>query len=337
MNFHDSFCRGVLSDVPTFLELARYLTTRDAELDAIFNLLDKNSFRRVPGDFSDTEKTGYADLVFTAEVLPEFVADKVKPVEVCVGFLVEHKSARDDDVLEQLRKYHYYLMESKLKANAEKGIPSVAIILYNGKDNWNPLKKLKAYPRELQRYLLPFKCILLNVKDISDPELDGFGARLAAFICAMKYIWNPEGSRGTFKKVLERVRKDLPESDALDLLLQMDVYLKGWLKVNFMEAFKMDFVRPNYKTVGDALREQEEAAKKAAHERGERIGRAEGERIGRAEGERIGRAEGERIGRAEGVKDTARRMLAKNRPLAEIAEFTGLSEEQVKELSASKS
>lgn len=166
MNSHDSFCRGLLSDVPTFLELARFLTTRDAELDAIFNLL-----------------------------------------------------------------------ESKLKANAEKGIPSVAIILYNGKDNWNPLKRLKAYPRELQRYLLPFKCILLNVKDISDPELDGFGARLAAFICAMKYIWNPEGSRDTFKKILERVRNDLPDSEALDLLLQMDVYLKGWLKVNSFYVF----------------------------------------------------------------------------------------------------
>ena len=171
------------------------------------------------------------------------------------------------------------------------------------------------------------------MKDISDQELDGFGARLAAFICAMKYIWNPEGSRDTFRKVLERVRNDLPESNALDLLLQMDVYLKGWLKVNFMEAFKMDFVRPNYKTVGDALREQEEAAKKAAREKGERIGREEGERIGRVEGEKIGREEGSK----QQAEDTARRMLAKNKPLTEIVEFTGLSEEQVKKLAASMS
>ena len=103
----------------------------------------------------------------------------------------------------------------------------------------------------------------------------------------------------------------------------------------------MDFVRPNYKTVGDALREQEEAAKKAAREKGERIGREEGERIGRVEGEKIGRVEGEKIGRVEGSKqqaeNTARRMLAKNRPLTEIVEFTGLSEEQVKKLAASKS
>ena len=72
--------------MPTFLEFVRYLTTKDAELDAIFNLLDKESFQRVPGDFSNTEKTGYADLVFTADVLPEFLTDKAKPVQVCVGF-----------------------------------------------------------------------------------------------------------------------------------------------------------------------------------------------------------------------------------------------------------
>lgn len=87
----------------------------------------------------------------------------------------------------------------------------------------------------------------------------------------------------------------------------------------------MDFVRPNYKTVGDALREQEEAAKKAARERGERIGRVEGEKIGRVEGSK------------QQAEDTARRMLAKNKPLTKIVEFTGLSEEQVKKLAASKS
>ena len=345
---HDSFCRGVLSDVPTFLELLRYLTTRDVELNEIFKLLDESTFKRVPGDYSNTENTGYADLVFTAEVLQKFLTSKAKPVQVCVGFLVEHKSACDEGVMDQLCRYHYYLMENHLKANAKNGIPSVAIILYNGKDDWDPLKKLFVYPKELQRYLLPFKCILLNVKEISDETLDVFGARLAAFICAMKYIWNPEGSRKIFEKVLERIRQELPKSEALDMLLQMDVYLKGWLKSNFMEAFKMDFVRPNYKTVGDVLREEEEAAKKAAREEGARIGweegqkigREEGQKIGREEGEKIGREEGQRIGRAEGEKagakyqaeKTARRMLAKNRPMDEIAEFSGLTEEQVRAL-----
>lgn len=287
---HDSFCRGVLSDVPTFLELLHYLTTRDEELKDIFKLLDERSFKRMPSDYSNTEKTGYADLAFSAEVLQEFLTDKAMPVQICVGFLVEHKSARDDGVMDQLRRYHYYLMENQLKANAEKGIPSIAIILYNGKDDWDPLKKLQAYPKELQRYLLPFKCMLLNVKEISDETLCGFGARLSAFICSMKYIRNPESSRENFKNILDRVRTELPETEALDLLHQMDVYLGGWLENNFTEVFKMDFVRPNYKTVGDQIFEE---------------------------------------GEKHQAEETARRMLAKNRPMNEITEFTGLTEEQV--------
>ena len=73
-------------------------------------------------------------------------------------------------------------------------------------------------------------------------------------------------------------------------------------------TFQKDFARPNYKTVGDALREQEEAAKKAAREEGSK----------------------------QQVENMARRMLAMNKPLTEISEFNGLSEEQVKALTAEK-
>lgn len=55
----------------------------------------------------------------------------------------------------------------------------------------------------------------------------------------------------------------------------------------------MDFVRPNYKTVGDAI--YEEGEKRRAEE-------------------------------------TARRMLAKNKPIEEIIEFTDLSKEEVEAL-----
>ena len=303
---HDPFCRGVLSDVPTFLELVRYLVTVDAELNGIYNLLDQASFRRVPGDFSDTETTGYADLAFLADVKPEFL-ESAKPVQVCIGFLVEHKSTRDDGVLEQLRKYNFHLMVQQLKENAYKGLPSIAIIIYNGKENWNPLKNLYANcPKELQRLLLPFKCIMLDVGDISDEQLDDFNARLAAFIAALKYVRSPDENKIVFDKIMKRVQKEIPKVEALDLLLQMNVYLQGWLKENYKEAFDMDFIRPNYRTVGDVLREEAEAAKEAAREAGVQ----------------------------HQAEETARKMLAKNKPMEEIVEFSGLTEEQVRELQA---
>lgn len=77
---HDPFCRGILSDVPTFIELVRYLAKVDSELENILNLLDFATFKRVPGDFSDTETHGYADLVFFANVKDELLGTPAKPI-----------------------------------------------------------------------------------------------------------------------------------------------------------------------------------------------------------------------------------------------------------------
>ena len=65
--------------------------------------------------------------------------------------------------------------------------------------------------------------------------------------------------------------------------------------------------------------------------------RAEGKAEGLAEGKAEGRAEGITEGRAEGIteganskaREMAAKMLAKNKPVDEIAEFTGLAESEI--------
>ena len=57
-------------------------------------------------------------------------------------------------------------------------------------------------------------------------------------------------------------------------------------------------------------------------------GRAEG----RAEGIEQGRAEGIEQGRAEGIMASARKMKAKGYALADIADITGLSAEEIEKL-----
>lgn len=255
---HDSFCRDVLSDVDMFLEFMDYLASKNADLQTIVNLLDMETLERIPGDFSDTANTGYADLAFRAKVKPEYLLSE-KPVQVCVGFLLEHKSQKDNDVLEQLRKYHYHLMVEKLKVNAGKGIPSIAIILYNGVEKWNPLDKYDRYPKVLRDIVLPFKCVFVDVDDMDDETcLKKFSPRLGTFVIALKYARELESHRDIFKMALERID---PEKD-LDLVASIDVYLRRWISKNFKEVFKMDFVRPPYKTIEDDDREQREALEK---------------------------------------------------------------------------
>ncbi|WP_159433334.1 Rpn family recombination-promoting nuclease/putative transposase [Fibrobacter sp. UWEL] len=263
---HDSFCRDGLADVSTFLEFVEYLASQNADLLAIINLLDLSTLERIPADFSDTANTGYADLAFRAKVKKEYL--RGGPVQVCVGFLVEHKSYMDDEVLEQLRKYHYHLMVEKLKENAVKGIPSVAIILYNGKDDWNPLEKLDDYPDVLRDIVLPFKGVFVDVDDVPDETcIEKFSPRLGAFIVALKYSRDPEAHKDVFKKVLDRIGTPKKVDGTLDLVASIDVYLNGWLSKTFEEELKMDFVRPPYETIADAQRKRQEALEKKLAEK----------------------------------------------------------------------
>ncbi len=261
---HDSFCRDVLSDIPTFLEFLQYLATQNAELGKIYNLLDIKTFIRIPGDYSDTATTGYADLAFAAKIRDE-ILEKYKrqpqniantPFEVNVGFLLEHKSTPDNNVMKQMIRYHYHLMYKRMQKNFRNGIPSIAIILYNGKDKWNPLKDITRIPPELRPLSLPFKCLMLDVKDIPDETCEKFSVRLAAFISALKYVRNPEQNREFFKRIIKRIHKELPQIGRLDLLHSLDVYLDGWVSTNFKEVFEMDFVRPPYKTIRDSYIEE---------------------------------------------------------------------------------
>ena len=47
----------------------------------------------------------------------------------------------------------------------------MAIIFYNGKANWNPLKELdQGYPDYFHGSALPFRCAFVNMADIPDSD-----------------------------------------------------------------------------------------------------------------------------------------------------------------------
>lgn len=102
-------------------------------------------------------------------------------------------------------------------------------------------------------------------------------------------------NRASFSHIVDRVHTELPKEEALDILRQMDVYLNGWVFQNFMEAFKMDFIRPNYRTVGDVRFDE---------------------------------------GVESHAVETARKMLAENEPLKKIVLYSGLTEDRVHEIQA---
>ncbi|MCQ2049827.1 MAG: Rpn family recombination-promoting nuclease/putative transposase [Candidatus Saccharibacteria bacterium] len=281
---HDPFCRDVLSDVSTFLEFVEYLTSRDEDLKSIVDLLDKNSFLGI----SD-------DLVFLAKVKKEFLPNENESGRLSVGFLLEHKSCRDDKAIEQILRYQHHLVEENRMIGIDKDLPLVAMIVYNGVESWNPLEEMYSiYPKIMHDYLLPFKCVFLDVSTVPDDKcLNEFTPRLGAFIGALKYARNPENHSDFLAHVVKRIKTSLTGNESLDLLTSMDVYFRYWISENFKEAFNMDFVRPPYKTIHDA--EVEEAVDKQAVQ-------------------------------------TALKMLSDNEPLDKIVRYSGLSEERIRSL-----
>ncbi len=129
-------------------------------------------------------------------------------------------------------------------------------------------------------------------------------------------------------------------------------YVKDLQKSALLCNFDIDFLVTEAKAMSDRIYELEIERKEArAEARAEALvegrieghaegraeglveGRAEGRVEGRAEGRVEGRAEGRVEGRAEGLlkaaQNMARKMLAKNKPITEIAEFTELSESEI--------
>ena len=70
----------------------------------------------------------------------------------------------------------------------------------------------------------------------------------------------------------------------------------------------------------------------SAKEEGKQIGLQKGKEIGLQKGEQIGLQKGEQIGLQKGKREMAKRMLKANIDINQIAQFSGLSVEEIKSL-----
>ena len=104
---------------------------------------------------------------------------------------------------------------------------------------------------------------------------------------------------------------------------------------NWSEAFTEEYrkEKPDWSQYSEAFAEEREAGVIQGREEGMNFGRLEGMNLGRAEGFQKGidhgKAEGKAEGFMDGMKAMARKMLARNHPLREIVEDTGLSESEI--------
>ena len=215
---HDPYVRSVLKDPVRTAELLRLAARKNSNLAQFLATVNLDTLQEIPGAYSDTISFGYGDLAFTVKV----ECDEPKQAELLVGILEEHKSYPDYSIIPQLVKYWYEIM-----VRNQKNIPTIAIVLYNGKDPWKIEKQVMFpnYPEYYHRIGLPFILEVVDISDIfSEDEISKISPKIALALVALKYVFSGDKLKKYLKPAIAGL-KALPKDEAEDFLTQTFIYL----------------------------------------------------------------------------------------------------------------
>ena len=268
----------------------RLAARKNANLARFLATVNLNTLQEISEAYSDGGSFGYGDLAFTVNIESE----EPKQAELLVGILEEHKSYPDYAIIPQLVKYWYEIMVKN-----QKNIPTIAIVLYNGKKNWKIEKDtmFPNYPEYYHKIGLPFILERVDVGIIfSDNEISQISPKIALALVALKYVFSGKKLKKFLKPAIAGLTS-LPRDEAEDFLSKTYVYLRKWFKGEAKEIFKMDFLKCSqvygYKSIEEVEKEELEAKL------------------------------------AERDREMAKKMLDRNIPIKEVSIITGIPEEEI--------
>ena len=250
---HDAYFRWLFANTTHVRYLLELAAKINHDIDTFLNQVNLDTLMRIPDSYSEVDDTGEADLAFRVNVSTG--------APILVGILLEHKSGRDPIIFDQISKYIHFVMKIQDKNRIFSGIPTMAIIFYNGRDNWNPLKTLeKSYPEYFRGKVLPFQCTFVNMADI--PDSDGLACENIATgmgIIALKHAFNKDKLLELLPQFCKFLDK-IPRNEASCLLEKTSIYLVEYLGKDFLKELNMAFVSIGQKygfvSIGDYFRQQ---------------------------------------------------------------------------------
>ena len=271
---HDPFFRWLFADVKRLRLLLGLAGKVDRDVGEFLSSVNLSTLERIPDSYSEVDETGDADLAFRVNVLTG--------APVLVGIMVEHKSGRDPDTINQIARYVRSVMKIHQENRVFDGLPTMAIIFYNGRENWNPLKNLEeGYPEFFHGRVLPFACSFVNMADIPDSDcLACEDVATGMGIVAMKYAFDRENLRMKLLLFKESFQK-LPTDEGLSLLGKINVYLKEYVDEDFLKELEMAFKSVGQKygfvSAGDVFRQKLAAAEQEVAEAEQKVAEARAE------------------------------------------------------------
>ena len=264
---HDPFFRWLFADTnhtKVLLELSAKVNRDVAEFLVTVNL---DTLVRIPDSYSEVSDTGEGDLAFRVSVLTG--------APVLVGILLEHKSGRDRDIFNQIARYARTVMKFHDENRMFDGLPTMAIIFYNGNSDWNPVKMIEdGYPEYYHGRTLPFNCAFVNMAEIPDSDcLACEDVATGMGTVAMKYAFDKEKLLDVLPKFAKSLSKMAPEEVSC-LLEKINVYLYEYIGKDIFKELDMAFVsigqKYGFESAGDYFRKQIADARAEAEEERQR-------------------------------------------------------------------
>ena len=231
---HDPFFRWLFSDTTHAKNLLELSAKVNRELSEFLSVVNLDTLIRIPDSYSEVDETGEADIAFRVNV--------ATGAPVLVGILLEHKSGRDVGIREQIDRYVHSVMRLHEENRIFSGFPTMAIIFYNGRDNWDPLKMLEnGYPKYFHGSVLPFKCTFINMSDIPDSDcLACEDTETGMGIVAMKYAFDKDNLLAVLPKFKGALQK-MPYDKATCIISKVKLYLEEYVDDNLIEELDMAF------------------------------------------------------------------------------------------------
>jgi len=295
---HDEGYKYMLSNVANFLHfLKKYIAAPwTADISAADLETVPKSF--VTPEFSEID----SDLIYKL---------KIKGSDVYFYVLVELQSQVDHTMPFRLLRYMVELLNDLFK-NIEKNsrerkdfrLPAIVpIVLYNGGDNWTAVRTYKEYTENYEVFgdcIIDFHYLLFDLKRTDEAAMLLTKKILdIVFLLDKRRLENPENrvSEEEVAGLLEKFAPDMPADDALALLrwLKYSIY-KGKMSPESEKNFK-NILKGGGKTMKHALEIwRDEMIDEATHKKAVEIADA---------------------------------MKAKGKDVNEIAEFTGLTVDEI--------
>ena len=250
---HDPFFRWLFSNTTHARNLLELSAKVNRELSEFLSVVNLDTLIRIPDSYSEVDETGEADIAFRVNV--------ATGAPVLVGILLEHKSGRDTGILNQIDRYIHSIMRLHGENRIYDGFPTVAIIFYNGRENWDPLKLLEnGYPKYFHGAVLPFKCTFINMSDIPDSDcLACEDIETGMGIVAMKYAFYKDRLLSVLPQFKSALQK-MSGNRASCLLQKISLYLKEYVDQGVLKELSMAFKSIGQKygfvSAGDVFRQQ---------------------------------------------------------------------------------